>query len=298
MDFFVEALLFLVISAVDYCLKLGLSIWLPLHTHNVVDLMSVANVSMLIFDHLTHGYYIHGRAASGKADGNAEQLKRILDGEFGNAGAKLRGLDPHDPLELQTFEIYIPATVREQYNARRAGVLKKVEVEPTQQMKEGPLSPDERKRLEDKNSTMFSTMAAARGEADTDELKKTELSMFFKQFIQDIEQQVGVAVQEPSAFQRFLSYPPSGLFELSSHGKSIFLKDWRFNFQDLSGAGLDFHMCFLRILLFWLWDKVIGNTFYGIFITYIIEQAIWWIRSIFVRDNIAKKSLVDDRFLE
>ena len=43
-----------------------------------VDVLSVANISVLIFDELCHGYYIHGRSVHGTSDLNMDELNHNL----------------------------------------------------------------------------------------------------------------------------------------------------------------------------------------------------------------------------
>jgi meckelin len=46
-----------------------------------VDLVSLANISVLVFDEACHGYYIHGRSVHGCADVNMDELNHHLKKE-------------------------------------------------------------------------------------------------------------------------------------------------------------------------------------------------------------------------
>lgn len=46
-----------------------------------VDLISLANISILVFDESCHGYYIHGRSVHGSADVNMDELNHNLKKE-------------------------------------------------------------------------------------------------------------------------------------------------------------------------------------------------------------------------
>eukprot|EP01022_Parablepharisma_sp_SALTPOND_P016731 TRINITY_DN2524_c0_g1_i1.p1 TRINITY_DN2524_c0_g1~~TRINITY_DN2524_c0_g1_i1.p1 ORF type:complete len:1045 (+),score=62.94 TRINITY_DN2524_c0_g1_i1:73-3135(+) len=286
LNFFVEALVFWITALVDYLLKWMVSTWIPPHSQDVVDLMSVSNISLIIFEDLLRGYYIHGRAPAGKADANAEELKKILDGEVGNVVTRLRGLDPKDNTEVQTFEIYPSVRVRQRYNELMAGELKEVRV-----------SQQEKADVNDEDKMLQHISSNESSEVDR---KKENLNTFFKEYITTAEQPKDnqkIAIEEKTYLQMFFGIKPTGLFEQANQANSIFLKDPRLNFKELSGAGLDFHMCFLRVLMFWFWDRVLYNKFYAVVFTYLIEKFIWWIREIFVVRNVSNKSLVDDRFL-
>ena len=46
---------------------------------NFVDLCSVANISVIMFNEELNGYYIHGKSASGAADVSSEKLRLNLE---------------------------------------------------------------------------------------------------------------------------------------------------------------------------------------------------------------------------
>ena len=46
-----------------------------------VDLISLANISILVFDEACHGYYIHGRSVHGSSDVNMDELNHNLKKE-------------------------------------------------------------------------------------------------------------------------------------------------------------------------------------------------------------------------
>jgi meckelin len=46
-----------------------------------VDLISLANISILVFDEACHGYYIHGRSVHGSSDVNMDELNLNLKKE-------------------------------------------------------------------------------------------------------------------------------------------------------------------------------------------------------------------------
>jgi hypothetical protein len=85
----------------------------------MVDLCSMANISIFFFDSPLHGYYIHGKNPLNKSDTDIEGLMDILKKEA-NQKATKRGLQPrhsNDELaRLQTFEIFIPTRLRVQYD--------------------------------------------------------------------------------------------------------------------------------------------------------------------------------------
>ena len=71
-----------------------------------VDMCSILNISMIMFDESYKGYYIHGKSPYGQAEISTTQLKIAL--EFEASGkAQIRGLYEEEE-EMQTFEIVLP----------------------------------------------------------------------------------------------------------------------------------------------------------------------------------------------
>ena len=114
--FFVQTFVFLCVGAAEYLVRIILNIWLPLPASDFIALCSVANISVIIFDEVQHGYYIHGQSPAGLADTDSEELKQILEKESEGAGRN-RGLDSNDPTSLQCFEIYVAEDMRRRYDA-------------------------------------------------------------------------------------------------------------------------------------------------------------------------------------
>jgi len=113
--FFVISFVFFCTGAAEFFIRLAFSFRIPLPSHNFIDLCSIANLSVIIFDDILHGYYIHGQSPGGIADTDSEELKHILENE-GHGGGRGRGLDPNDPSGLQCFEIYISVDMRRKYD--------------------------------------------------------------------------------------------------------------------------------------------------------------------------------------
>jgi len=281
LNFFVEGLVFWITALVDYLLKWMLERWFPPPIHDVVDLMSVTNVSMIIFDDILRGYYIHGRSMLGEADVSAEVLKKFLD--IGpDARTRPRGLEGKDEQEeLQTYEIYISLNTRLRYNELMTGELRKVQVNPQ-------VDPNEDSLLIDN-----------KGPKSEAGIRKFNVAEFFKGYISSLEtpERTEIVIGDKTFLQSFFGISPVGFFENVNTGKSIFLRDKKMSFKWLSGEGLDFQMVFFRVLVFWFWDRLLDNMFYAISLTYILEKFVWWVRGILVENNLTSKCFVDDRFL-
>lgn len=78
-----------------------------------VDLCSVANISVMIFNEELNGYYIHGKSPSGSSDVSSEKLRLNLIAES-NGNSSFRGIHSTMP-QQQTFEIVMPKQMIDDY---------------------------------------------------------------------------------------------------------------------------------------------------------------------------------------
>ena len=293
--FFVLSFVFLCAGAAEYFIRIALSTWIPLDAHNFVDLCSVSNLSVIMFDEILHGYYIHGQSPSGTADTDSEELKQILENEE-RGGGRNRGLDPADASGLQCYEIYIPADMRRKYDGLYSVPL---ELEIDQLQRSG--QPGAIGKIPGFNPTV------PRGlDIDVMEQRRRELCKALKVYIEQIVANSARYIQEKTAFQKFFSLPPSDMSVLK--GFSYFYKgnfycfianaiDSRMGFLKLFLPGMDFHFIEFRILVFFFWERVIANPYLAVVFTYLIESFFTWFRSILASRNLSVKTMIDQRFL-
>ncbi|KAJ1338883.1 hypothetical protein BSLG_006520 [Batrachochytrium salamandrivorans] len=91
------------------------SIYERLHPNKLlqyIDILSLANVSMLIFDAPCHGYYVHGRSVHSYADTNMMELNNFLKKEE-NDMVPRRGLQDTNQ---QSFEIFVTRKMRSTFD--------------------------------------------------------------------------------------------------------------------------------------------------------------------------------------
>ena len=91
--------------------------FVPYKYVDFVDLCTVSNQSMFIFDQRYHGYYIHGVFPGENSDVTLEQLKLSLDDETNDTRA-YRGLIniAAGDQDLTTFEVFVSAKDRTYFN--------------------------------------------------------------------------------------------------------------------------------------------------------------------------------------
>ncbi|VIO94856.1 MGC26979 protein, putative [Brugia malayi] len=82
--------------------------------HNMIDLCSISNISILALTHPLHGYYIHGRSVHDQADTDMIRMNQYLHRERENL-CGTRGLEAGSG--LQTYIVNLPKAFREQFDA-------------------------------------------------------------------------------------------------------------------------------------------------------------------------------------
>lgn len=168
-----------------------------------VDLCTMAKVSCLILDEKYHGYYLHCRSPYPFADGSmleiSDQLKQEEAGLMSG-----RGL-PNGPDDLQTFELFLTAKWRKQYD----------HIFATLRARLGKKSFFENNRLADRNT---SNKPGRTGSKLVNASRK--LSLFLKAFVENHDADYRWKMLPiPSFLYTFLRIPP----EMGSKRMSFFL---------------------------------------------------------------------------
>ena len=113
LNYFVVTCIIFAEGWIMYSLQLILAIFRPPDYLNFIDLCSVTNISIIIFDESLSGYYIHGKTSTGNADVSTRQLRLNLESESTGKG-NIRGIHDSYP-ENQTFELFMPDLMVEEY---------------------------------------------------------------------------------------------------------------------------------------------------------------------------------------
>eukprot|EP00357_Protocruzia_adherens_P001519 CAMPEP_0115006268 /NCGR_PEP_ID=MMETSP0216-20121206/20393_1 /TAXON_ID=223996 /ORGANISM="Protocruzia adherens, Strain Boccale" /LENGTH=912 /DNA_ID=CAMNT_0002372807 /DNA_START=188 /DNA_END=2923 /DNA_ORIENTATION=- len=166
--------------------------WIPTSLNTFNDLCQVANISVFVFDTPLHGYYIHGFAQSGQAEGDAEDLKNALEGVTGanrHTGLQLQKVD-----ELEVYEVFASLDFRSRFdNLFRHHVQREIELSRSQPM------------------TCWQRIVG-RGlpkDVEIKELnkKKDVLNTHLRKYIEEIKKS-GFGILDKRALQMLLRYPP------------------------------------------------------------------------------------------
>ena len=241
-----------------------------------VDLLAVSNVSMIVLEERASGYYLHGKSVHSHADTGMLELHRNLKRET-DALAPRRGLRPDS--DVQSFEIYVSQGVRDMYDAAAAGANRAAAAKRGQA---GRTDAKGRRR-------------GFRNSPEDVLLKHAEVNNFLTSFINGSLERHKLEVRPKTYGENLIGKPPDEL--ATAPGSTYFLEDPAGNFKRTLLAGHEFDLSLLNALTYALFDTFFENSYIAVFATYVLELLVRFARRELARLNIAKKTLMDDRFL-
>eukprot|EP00047_Mylnosiga_fluctuans_P017394 m.61020 g.61020 ORF g.61020 m.61020 type:complete len:932 (+) comp7058_c0_seq2:5448-8243(+) len=224
------------------------------------DLCSVCNISVFILGDSYHGYYIHGRSVHGYAEVDMWQMRENLKKEEANMTGH-RGLLPNS--DLQTFEIHVPAMLRDQLDAVLLNLMYD---------EHGP----ERARtgVSDK---------AIHGHRNVNRL----LCAFLDHSFRDLD----YVVQDRTALAGLLGLTP----EIFSRG--VFYMDAAASVSSMLLLGQETALLLLDFLVFAVIDLLATNYVAGAAVAFALYLIYGTLRDNLGRRNLGRKTLIDERFL-
>jgi meckelin len=287
---FLATFIIFITGAAQYVIRRIIQPWLPTPTTEFLDLCSVANVSVLILQDSLRGYYIHGQSPLGKADVTLQELIRFLE-EEGKGKIKGRGITDDKNDNLQTYEIYLSYTMRQIYDG--------LYFFPTlQEIDKGKQY--DRIQNQAKFVNVFKYIPESLHTGNIYEINKF-MNNHLKEKIEQVTMQKKLLVKEKSMCERFFEFPPS--IDLTSRKvkELVFYKDPGRNFEDVLFIGMELEWLIFVIYIFNMWcialEKYGQSLPISILMTYVMERIFWKIRIFFGEKNVAKKAVVDNRFL-
>ena len=277
----------------QYVLRRIIQPWVPTNTTEFLDLCSVANVSVLILQDSLRGYYIHGQSPLGKADTTLQELIRFLE-EESKGKIKGRGISDDKNDNLQTYEIYLSYTMRQIYDG--------LYFLPTlQEIEKG--NQYDRIQNQAKFINLFKYIPDSLHTGNIYEINKF-MNNHLKEKIEQVTMQSKLLVKEKSLCERFFEFPPSIDLTSRTVKELVFYKDPGRNFEDVLFIGMELEWLIFVIYLWEMWNIALekyerkGPVLpIAIFMTYVVERIFFKIRVFFGEKNVAKKAVVDNRFL-
>ena len=122
-----------------------------------------------------------------------------------------------------------------------------------------------------------------------------------KEKIEQVTMQSKLLVKNKSLCERFFEFPPSIDLTSRTVKELVFYKDPGQNFEDVLFLGMELEWLIFVIYIWEMWclslEKYGQNLPISIFMTYVMERMFYKIRVFFGEKNVAKKAVVDNRFL-
>ncbi|GFN86065.1 meckelin [Plakobranchus ocellatus] len=230
-----------------------------------VDLCSMSNISVFVMANGEFGYYIHGRSVHGRSDVGMREMCDMIKREEEDLVGQ-RGLVPNT--EPQTFLMALPKRLRQKYET----VYMPVQLENASAATRG-----EQARLagRDKSIDAYGT-----------------LNRFFCAFIDHSLRDIDYVVKEKTFLEKILD---TEFLELADKG--IFYNDNGHSFDNVLFYGNEMMLIIFDTLFFCVVDYIFTDYVLAGILTYLITELICLIRDIGGKKNLAKKTLVDERFL-
>jgi len=282
--FFIASSLLLAISGSQFLLNRCLIYRYIKHPlHQFVDLLSLSNHSLLILSSPYAGYYLHGRSTMPFTDVDMEHIIGQLRQESERSSGQPRGLvSTHDRRELadnQVFEIYITPELRGKYDQL---FLRHIQAHHS------------RRRHVSQDGILGSIIRSVEHVDENIVKAHIELTSIFRNFINQVEQNPESYVREQFFTQKLLRLPPD-MFGVNT---PLFYHDLGLGgFASNVFLGVEVHHILLDTLIFCAVDSVFENYVVSGLIMYIVAKALKHVRSHFGEMNLAKKCLIDSRFL-
>ncbi|GAQ91983.1 Meckelin-like protein [Klebsormidium nitens] len=284
--FFISTILWLAVSILQRLLTTTI-----LHRYvenpliQFVDLASLANVSVFIFEDLLCGYYIHGRSLMTFADTsmlvlNAE-LRKEQEGVVSNRG--LLSSAKKELADSQVFEIYITSELRQKYDAK---FLRRIS-----ETRPDTLASPTRPRHARQPGGAY--RAVHELPEDTMIRAQEEIASLFRNFVNQMEAEVSKRIVVKRTLQKLLDMPP----DMAAQRSPIFYHDFSNRFGRVTFYGIEGHLMIFNIMVFTMADLCFKSTTIALFVTYLVERLLKFVRSALGQANTSRKSLIDSRFL-
>ena len=245
-----------------------------------VDFCTIAKISVLCLEGEYDGYYLHCRSPHPYSDGSMEELVDML--HYEESGLTTDRSLSGGPAEVQSFNIYVSGEWRLKYDEIYSNMTSLSTVNEV--LSSG--------RILNRNNIM------ARFFGPTAQPTKQSMSAWKKmtKFLQDFVENEAkrTIITNQSFLEKLLLQPPALAI---SNQPSIFIPDPHFQYCRLLFLGRETDLLLFNILTYSVVDLWFSNTAASILITYLLNLAITWFRQSLGQANIAKKTLIDERFL-
>ncbi|XP_058120267.1 meckelin [Anopheles ziemanni] len=254
-----------------------------------IDVASIANISVFILSMESYGYYIHGRSPHGFSDTDMcsmiMQFKREEENLCGN-----RGLLPGS--EQQTYSILVPKNLRMFYDKLITPLRNSSSLGPHQHLNQPQLIGSAKMST----SEVFTSPGGGRMEYNFERTILTyyNVNRFFAAFVDHALKDVDYIIQERSILENILNC------EFQSYvteNKGVFYIDNGHSFDQILFYGNEGIFFQVELLLFCCVVLLSGNYLSAIIVIGIVFKCFEVVMNYVLKNNLAKKTLIDKRFL-
>lgn len=292
--FFISTLVMYTIAIVQYVGRYAIKKWYPLKTEEFTDLCSITNISVMLFDDSFGGYYIHGCSPYGFTEISTEKLRRSLEQESRGQG-QIRGLSPDNPT-LQTYQVFIPIQLFEKYRTQYVNELKNSinECQSSNQALSGAAS-----KFFSREKAIPSGLSI-----DKTETPRRVMNKLFMRCVEQVRGDPKRYIKKRTWFERLINRIPNEI--TGKNAEPVFYKDPWFSFGSFFLLGMDWDFVMLdscimafimQVTVYEKSDNLNIKLLLGVLVAYLLDQGLFFIRSFNGRRNLARHTLVDDKFL-
>ena len=301
---FLASIIIMVCGLADLILTKLLQIWLPLKKQEFLDLCSVANISVFILDDILHGYYLHGMSPIGKADVNYDELLQFLkaegSGHMRNRGLENDRVEEHE--ENQTYEMFISYRMRTIYDGLYL-------LQTESMLAQSSKSQD---RFKKKSKLGYKLFKNYLNQEKNSSLLENYMNNQLKNKIDIISSSASQYIRDKPCCQKFLDYPIENSDFLQNNIPDIVLyREYGINFDDILFCGMELEFFVMDVFIFQFWMIIIdiglkkdygsgdsGIIFLSIFLTWLCDRCIHWLRGFWGIKNVSEKAVIDENFLD
>ena len=234
-----------------------------------VDVCSMANVSVFVLQESAYGYYIHGRSVHGRSDTDMWEMHQQLKREEEDLCGK-RGLLPDT--DQQTFEMALTLKIRQQYDRLMLPV---------------------REQLAHGMNNERTPRGRVTGHFNSRVLQAYFImNRFLSAFIDHALRDFSYMVKDKLLLERLM-----GIEFNDPIDKALFYNDDGHGFTSALLYGNEWNLLLFDIVIFTFTDMFASDFVLASFVTYTVGQLLVLSRDSLGRRNLARKTLVDERFL-
>eukprot|EP01038_Epipyxis_sp_PR26KG_P012906 gene12906-17295_t len=275
-----------------------------------VDFCTIAKISIIILDEPYHGYYLHCRSPYQYADTNmVELIDNLHKEEVGLVSD--RSLD-NCPDDTQSFQLYLTHEFRKTFDSMHQIISQTTTTNDfiNQRQQQNNNRNQRNNPNNNNNNNGYHNPNQSQSIPLTNKLRKNnsplpsekvlkawqELNIFLQEFV---ENNFGISnlkytFHEPTYIEKMTGLSPD---ILTNDMSSVFFLDREYLYTRVMFLGHERDLLLLNILSYSIFDLWFGSTGISLFLCYLLDLLICYIRQQWGQAVVSRKTLVDSRFM-